>query len=181
MTDVQTVSIVVAAVGVLIAAINSIFSSRRAEEQRQLTLETQQHALETRQAQLFMQIYNRWSSQEMVTAYEQLRVEYTDIDAMTQDILAGKLEPHREHYALHGMFLFFLEGLGILVKQKLINVEMVEDLFSQRIMWFWETRCAPYVDYVRETIGDPKMYVNIEYLYHEMKHRQRITARPQVN
>jgi uncharacterized membrane protein len=41
MTDVQTISIVVAAVGVFIAAINSIYSSRRAEEQRQDTLETE--------------------------------------------------------------------------------------------------------------------------------------------
>jgi len=67
MVDVQTISIVVAAAGLFIAAINSIYSSRRAEEQRQLTLETQQHALETRQAQLFTQIQNWWNARELAS------------------------------------------------------------------------------------------------------------------
>jgi tRNA isopentenyl-2-thiomethyl-A-37 hydroxylase MiaE len=136
MADVQTISIVVAAIGVLIAAINSIISSRRAEEQRQHTLETQQHALETRQAQLFMQIYNRWNSKEMTTAYEKLR------------------------------------GLGMLVKRGLIDVEMVEDLLSNRVIWYWETHVQPYADNVRERLNDPTMYDSLEHLYSMLKQRE---------
>lgn len=55
MVDVQTISIVVAAVGVFIAAINSVYSSREATRQRQTEIET-------RQAELFMQMYRDWSA-----------------------------------------------------------------------------------------------------------------------
>ena len=74
--NVETATVLVAGIRVIIAAINSIISSRRAEEQRQLTLETQQQALETRQAQLYMQIYNRWNSRDLVHAYGQIRYHY---------------------------------------------------------------------------------------------------------
>lgn len=47
--DIQTISIVIAAVGVFIAAMNSVYSSREAWQQRQTEIET-------RQAELFMQI-----------------------------------------------------------------------------------------------------------------------------
>jgi hypothetical protein len=74
MVDVQTISIVVAAAGVFIAAINSIYTSRRADEQRQLTLETQQHALER------ARVYNRWSTKEVTNAYVRLRDVYRKED-----------------------------------------------------------------------------------------------------
>lgn len=56
--DVQSITVVIAGISVIVGVINPILSSRRADEQRQLTLNTQQQALETRQAQLFMQIYD---------------------------------------------------------------------------------------------------------------------------
>ena len=74
--DLQTVTVVITGISVIIAAANSIISSRRAEEQRQLTLETQQQALDTRQAQLFMQIYNRWTAKDMAAAYGLVRYKY---------------------------------------------------------------------------------------------------------
>jgi hypothetical protein len=87
--DLQTVTVLITGISVIIAAVNSIFSSRRAEEQRALTLKTQQQALETRQAQLFMQIYNRWSTKEFADAYEKLRFVYKqeEWDAMLENML----------------------------------------------------------------------------------------------
>jgi hypothetical protein len=173
MTDVQTISIVVAAVGVLIAAINSIISSRRAEEQRQLTLETQQHALETRQAQLFMQIYDRWNSEKMINAYENVRFKYTkeEYAAMVENLAQGR-EFNRDLVIDHQTYLIFFEGLGMLVKRGLIDIGMVEDLLSNRVIWFWETRVLPYVDRVRHVLNDPTMYDSLENLYNVMKQRE---------
>jgi hypothetical protein len=174
MADVQTISIVVAAIGVLIAAINSIISSRRAEEQRQHTLETQQHALETRQAQLFMQIYNRWNSKEMTTAYEKLRFVYKkeEWDAMLENMLNGKNRFDLDQVSTRQMFATFFEGLGMLVKRGLIDVEMVEDLLSNRVIWYWETHVQPYADNVRERLNDPTMYDSLEHLYSMLKQRE---------
>ena len=57
--SVETATVLIAGVRVVFAAIISIISSRRADEQRQVTLEAQQRVLETRQAQLVMQVYKR--------------------------------------------------------------------------------------------------------------------------
>jgi hypothetical protein len=36
----------------------------------------------------------------------------------------------------HQLTLFF-EGVGVLVQKDLINIDLVERLFSDRIIWFW--------------------------------------------
>ena len=175
--DVQTISIVVAAAGVFIAAINSIYASRRAEEQRQLTLEAQQEALETRQAQLFMQVYNRWSTKEVANAYIMLRDVYRkeDIEALIQDI-RGKRDFDLDQATVRQMMATYFEGLGMLVKQGLINIELVEDLFAGRIIWYWETQIQPYADNIRKHQDDPNLYDSIEYLYDQIKQRDQQTT-----
>jgi hypothetical protein len=174
MVDVQTISIVVAAVGVFIAAINSIRSSRRAEEQRQLTLEAQQETLETRQAQLFMQVYNRWNQRDVVKAYGLSRYQhiYENFDDFLQKYHVT-VDP--EAYADLMTLSFFFEGLGILVKKGLIDISLVEDLFSQRIIWFWEEKAIPNVLRARQLANDPTQYDSIEYLYNVMKQRTQQT------
>ena len=59
--DIQTATIVITGIGVLIAAINQIYMSRQTNEQRK-------RELETRQAELFTQIYNRWTDKDMAAA-----------------------------------------------------------------------------------------------------------------
>jgi hypothetical protein len=83
-----------------------------------------------------------------------------------------------EAYADYMTTYAFFEGGGVLVKKGLIDIELVEDLFSQRIIWVWETLLQPKINDVRTSTNDPTQYDSIEYLYHEMKHRQRLTARP---
>jgi len=65
----------------------------------------------------------------------------------------------------------FYEGIGILVKRNLINISMVEDLFSQRIIWHWERFNHAFIA-ARELTEDPTQYDSIEYLYNELKKRQ---------
>jgi hypothetical protein len=84
--DLQTATVLITGISVIIAATNSIISSRRAAEQRQLTLETQQQALETRQAQLFMQIYNRWTAKDMAAAYGLVRYKYKFYTTSLKDL-----------------------------------------------------------------------------------------------
>ena len=72
----------------------------------------------------------------------------------------------------------FFEGIGVLVKRGLIDVALVEDLLSHRIIWFWENVLSPNIDQIRKLTNDPTQYDHIEYLYHEMRHRQRLTTRP---
>jgi len=167
--DIQTISIIIAAAGVFIAAINQIVSRRRTEAMAQLTLET-------RQAQLFMQIYNRWNSRDITKSYGALRFKYS-MDQWAKYISQLLQHPHDpnidlDEYADHQMFGTFFEGLGILVKRQLVDITLVEDLFADRIIWYWETQVEPLAAKVRTSFKDSKMYDSIEYLYHEMKKRQ---------
>jgi hypothetical protein len=88
-----------------------------------------------------------------------------------QDVFSGKTDFDLDHVATRQMFITFFEGLGMLVKRGLIDIEMVEDLFSGRIIWYWETQVAPYVDKVRQNLNDPTQADSIEYLYNVMKQR----------
>jgi hypothetical protein len=67
--DLQTVTVMIAGISVIIGVINSILSSRRAEKNDQMMLET-------RQAQLFTQIHSWWRSRDGVKAYGNVRFNY---------------------------------------------------------------------------------------------------------
>lgn len=173
--DIQSITVVIAGISVIVGVINSILSSRRAEEQRQLSLETQQLTLETRQAQLFAQVYNRWSQRDTVKAYGVVRYKHkwTDLKDWLSKYGAD-VDP--EAYADAMTLNSFFEGLGVLVKKGLIDIELVEDLFSQRIIWYWEEMHLKSIHDVREFTNDPTQYDSIEYLYNVMKQRQQATV-----
>ena len=63
MLDIQTLTIVITGIGVLIAAVNQIYTSRQANQQRQTEIDT-------RQAEPFMNVYNRWNTLEFMKAYQ---------------------------------------------------------------------------------------------------------------
>ena len=69
--DVQTATVVIAGISVIIGVINSILSSRRAEKNDQLMLET-------RQAQLFAQLHEWWRSRDAMRAYGNVRFVYRE-------------------------------------------------------------------------------------------------------
>jgi hypothetical protein len=56
--DIHTATIVITGIGVLIAAINQIYMSRQANQQRQTEIDT-------RQAQLFLEVYQRFNTTAM--------------------------------------------------------------------------------------------------------------------
>ena len=177
MVDVQTISIVVAAAGVFIAAINSIYSSRRAEK-------NDRQMLETRQAELFSTIYNRWTARDFSETYVNYRYHYDIKDHIwneDQTIKHPSMFPLEVHTDWQMLAAYF-EGIGVLVQEGLLSVDLVEKLFSGRIIAIWE-KIFPEgrIDEARNTIKDPTMHDHFEYLYHEMKQRQRLTTRPQTN
>ena len=65
----------------------------------------------------------------------------------------------------------FFEGVGVFMKKGLIDIELVEDLFSQLIIWYWETVIKPMIMDTRVYTDDPTQYDSFEYLYNLMKQR----------
>jgi hypothetical protein len=174
--DIQTFSIVIAAAGVFIAAINSVYSSRETKRQRQTEIET-------RQAELFTNIYNRWNSRDIQTAYGNMR-HIWQWDGYEDFLQKYSIRPPGSAQNFESWFNFqilltYFDGLGLMVKQGLIDIEVVDSLFADRIIWFWEAWLGPHwAEFRKRGIPESyrpsvtKMYVSIEYLYHELKQRE---------
>jgi hypothetical protein len=179
MSDLQTISITIgiltACVTVVIGVLNSIRVNRRAEEQRALTLQAQQQALETRQAQLFMQVYGRWNSRELQKAYGLVRfqhsLEWSDYDSFREFVKMPVVKGVPWKYDVwsdYQLLITYLEGVGTLVKNEFIDVNLVNDLLADRITWYWEM-FRVIAEGSRRILNDPSLYDSTEYLYHEVK------------
>jgi hypothetical protein len=70
------------------------------------------------------------------------------------------------------MYCLFFEGVGILLYRKLIDIELVDDLFSIAIKQMWE-KVKPIVEGVRKERNLPQYWEYFEYLYNEMQKRER--------
>jgi hypothetical protein len=127
LSELQTVSITIgiltACISVVIGVVNQILSTRRAEKQRELTQQTQQLTLETRQAQLFMQVYNAWSSADVVKSYGFLRYRYPDIEG--EKLFNFATEPYDDEsfMAIHCLNQYF-EGIAVLVETGLLDIQL---------------------------------------------------------
>ncbi len=165
MVDVLTIemiSVVVAATSVVIGAINYIIVSRRAAKTAQTTLET-------RQAQFFMQIFEQFHEPEF---YNKL-ADFLTWDWKDYDDYMKKYGPKTNPKAWYssGSVAAFFEGIGVLVYQNLIDVDLVSELMSRHVIRFWE-KMEPISKEMRRRLNLPRMDEKIEYLYDEVKKRE---------
>jgi len=167
--DLQTVSIVLTGTSVSIAAIYYVLTLR--------------NTYRTRQAQLFMDLYRNWTSPEMSKIYGRTRYgkgRYNLYEYYMQ-CLEDPADPKSimvdfDRYSDIGTLSNFFEGIGVLVRRRLIDLDLVEDLFSQRIIWWWEA-FRPISHMAREVTGDPTQHANTEWLYNESIKRREQQSR----
>lgn len=94
----------------------------------------QKMQLETRQAQLFMQVYNRWADREMT----KLEWEFQEWEWDDYDDYVRKYHADLENRSLRTTLGKYYEGIGVLVKRGLIDPTFVDDLMSSAILRYWE-------------------------------------------
>jgi hypothetical protein len=66
---------------------------------------------------------------------------------------------------------WFFEGVGVLLRRKLIDIAVVDDLFSSPIKISWE-KMKHVAEGERKKFGRPQIWEWWEYLYNEMKKRE---------
>jgi len=158
MIDIQTISILIAAASVVIGVSDFILSSRYAREERR-------RELETRQAQLFMTIYDSFHHPEFFDRYTDfLSWHWDDYDDFMKRY--GPKNP-KAWYGMGSVAAFF-EGIGVLVHQKLIDVDLVAQLMARHVLLFWE-RIRPISEGMRKQLKMPDIDMWLEYLYNEIK------------
>ena len=145
----QTVSIAIASAGVFAAAIYYIIQIR--------------HQTKVRQTDLVVRLYSIYGSKEFQEAWATVRdFEFKDYDDF--------MKKYGWSAAMSEVGLFF-EGVGVLLHKKLVDISMVDDLFTGPIKMTWE-KMKPIIEGHRRRKEYPQFYEWLEYLYNEMKKRE---------
>jgi hypothetical protein len=122
--------------------------------------------LDTRQAQLFMNIYNVYSSKQYQKDQESMLLTW-EFDGFVDFFEKYSVDVNPEAHSIYDMHSAYYKGIGVLVKRGLIDPELVYDLMSWSIITFWE-KFKPVLLGLREQYG-PESGKDIEFLYDEMK------------
>jgi hypothetical protein len=121
MVDAQTMSIVFAGLSIGVAAIYYTLTLQNTRKNQELTLRAQEQGLVTRQAQLFMQIYDKSISKEYADAMKVLRgVKFDNYEEYKHYMVnMGDYPDKMDAWNFIGGFY---EGLGLLVMEDLISM-----------------------------------------------------------
>jgi hypothetical protein len=152
--DVTSVSAILAAAGILVGVVYYVLEIRQQTK--------------IRQTDLIMRLYSVFGTPEFgESCREILNTEITDTDylAKSPNDASNKIK-----IAVRTQAAFY-EGVGVLLHRKLIDIELVDDLFSSPIIQAWE-KLEPIIKTTRERRKRPQIWEWFEYLYNEMKKRE---------
>ena len=153
MVDIQTASIAVASTGVLIAAIYYVLQIR--------------NQTKIRQTDLVMRLYSTFGSKEFQDAWTRIEsIEFKNYDEYMKKCGLGD----------YAQCATFFEGIGVLLQKKLIDINLVDALFSVPLKFMYE-RMKPIIEGNREQLHNQRVFEHFEYLYNEMKKREQQLAR----
>jgi hypothetical protein len=153
MFDVTEISAIVAAAGVLVGVVYYILDIRNQAKIRRIDM--------------VMKLYATFGSTEYQKAYQtMMKLEFEDYS----DYRKRCAENAEVNAALMTVNVFF-EGIGVLVKRKLVGMDLVDDLLSSDILGTWE-KMKPLVEGIRKSFARPQSWEWFEYLYNEMQKRE---------
>ena len=162
MVDIQTISILVAATSVVVGVALALVQLR--------------DLVKTRQTDLVMRLDSTFGGREFQEAWvETLRMEFKDYKDYLKKYGATSEKPI---YTSVNMVAAFFEEEGILLRRKLIDISLIDDLQSSDIILTWH-KMKPIVEGWRKHFNRPQISEWFEYLYNEMRKREEQLAKTQ--
>jgi hypothetical protein len=162
LAEIQAAYYMVAATGVLVAAAYYVMNVRAQKKTQELTLKSQEQTLETRQAQLFMQLYDRWTFDVAEKFWD-----FLDDDFKTAEELFEKERTDKEFRKSTAILSRYHEGLGVLVRFGLLDIKYIAYLASWPTRVYWE-KYKPIIGDIRRLQKAPRADSESEYLYNEL-------------
>ena len=157
MVDIYEISAVVAAAGVVIGVIYYALEIRHQDKVKHLDL--------------FMSLYSIWGSEEMLDAHRRfMALKFKDYESFIRDY--GPVPSITQTHKDIDRIGWFFNIMGFFVKEKIVNIKMVDELVGYWATKNWET-IKPLVYGWRKEYGIPESYKWFEYLYNELKKRER--------
>jgi len=152
MVDLQTLSVILAATSVVIAATYYILTLRNTRL--------------TRQAQLFMQLYQNFTSQELHKNHlELLNYEWDDYDDFERKYGS---DTNLESYSKRASLWLWFNGIGLLVEKGLVDPEMVYFTAGNQALWTW-AKFESIIKEISERYNVSDAFVHYEYLVNELR------------
>ena len=126
---------------------------------------------QTRQAQLFMQIHNQWNNKEFIKQFMDILNlwQWNNDDDFWYKF--GQIS-NEEAYVSFITVLWYFESVGTLLRKRLIDIKLVDALYSDRYVQFWE-KYESILQGLRNDFQNPEYYKNSEYLYTRLKKHQK--------
>lgn len=118
-----------------------------------LTVLEVRNLVETRQTDLVIRLYQAFGSKEIQDAWETIQTrEFKDLDS------------YRKEYGLREVneVGWFFEGVGVLLHKKLVDIALVDDLFSSPVKRAWE-KLKPIAEGERKQTNRPQIWEWFEY------------------
>ena len=151
----QTASYLIAALSFTITCAYYIMNLKNTQKNMQMTLET-------RQTQLFMQLFAQYNTKDFMNDFGKVayQMEYKDLADWEK-----KYTPTNslEHWASWGRVGRFFDGVGILVKRRLIDLDLVVEELREIILYSWD-KMSPWVYEVRSVMKSERTWENFEFL-----------------
>jgi len=166
MVDLTSVSAILAAIGVFVGVVIAVLELRNLKRQRETEIET-------RQAQLFMQICDYFYRADFLSDENEIlfKWKWKDFDDFWQKY--GP-ETNVEAFNKWDSIGTYFKGIGMLVKRKLIDLNLVDELMGTSIRLHWEKSGAIMKEF--RTRLWPHAYEWFEYLYTELQKREQQLA-----
>jgi hypothetical protein len=121
------------------------------------------HQTRLRRADLLLRLYATWDTLEFQKAFHQLYwAELYDYDSFLE-----RFDGRRE---VGSYVLAFYDQIGVLLRRRLIDYDLVDDLLGNSAIQLWE-KVWPVVREARIRSHDNRLYEHFEHLYDEMARR----------
>jgi hypothetical protein len=146
-----------------ITEVSAIFASAGVIVGVALTVLEIRNLVRQRQTDLIMRLYSRFGSEGFQKIFEKV--------VLSRETLS--LHQIEEKYGLAGWvaIITFFEGIGVLLYRKLIDIRLVDDLFTSPINMTWD-KMKDSIAEARKEYEQPTICEWFEYLYNEMKKRK---------
>ena len=144
MIDISTISAIVTTVSIIVGVAFTLLEIR--------------HFNKTRKTEIIMKIYDRFGSKEIVEAMN--RVGASKFESF---------DDYRKRYGLTDIteIAVLFDGIGVLLEQKLIDIDMVDQLFGTTIYLLW-TRIEPVIKAMRKGLNEPSFFAHFENLINQL-------------
>lgn len=155
MFDIPSISAIIAAIGVLVGVV--------------LTVQELRHLVRQRQTDLIIRLSSDISTnKEFLKAFIDIfEAEFTNYDEFVEKY--GKPMSKKDVPLSFMMMGNFFEQIGVLFRNRLINVSLITELFPIDIIW---EKMKPLAEGMRKEYHNPGFFEWFEYLYSETRKRE---------